>query len=169
MASTDHPTENDVDTATREADETARTGKNSSRYSVTDLRQIRSFDEAVALVQETLGDEAIKDAAEEIGTGFTVLASDDKARLIGVPFVILSVDFNPGDQGPFASMMIVTQQGERLIINDGSTGIYAQLDEWAVRSEVPGGLLVQGLRRSDYTYADENGVNRPATTYYLNV
>lgn len=145
-------------------------GKNSGQYDITALRNVHSFEDAVALTRSVVGE--VQDAAEVIGSGFIVLPTDQKSRLVGVKFVILSVDFSPGDNGPFASMMVVTENGERLIVNDGSTGIYAQLEEWSVRlpaGQVLGGLVVRGLRRSDYMYTDDKGIDKAATTYYLNV
>lgn len=152
-------------------------GKNSGAYNVTDLRSIGSFEEALALTQSVVGD--VLNAEEEIGTGFTVLPTTQKDRLVGVRFIIMSVDFSQGENGMFASMMIVTETGERLIVNDGSTGIYAQLDEWAVRlpaGKVLGGLLVRGLRVSRYQRTDDkgnkmfkDGTPLMAETFYLNV
>lgn len=139
-----------------------------SRFLDDDLRAITSFEDAVAL----LGDTPVI-GADELGNGFTVLGKDDKRRLVGVPFVILSFDFTPGDYGAdFVSAMIVTKGGEKLIVNDGSSGVCAQLRDIAARmppgAKHRGIVCKHGLRASDYTYHDErSGVDAPATTYYI--
>lgn len=144
-------------------------GKNASKYDLTELRGVDSFDAAVALAKAKLGAESVVEAANVLGNGFTVLPTADKGKLIGVKFLMLWVDFNQGDQGPFCSFGIVTEDDRKLIVNDGSTGIYAQLDEWYGRSSYAGGLIVNGLRESRYTYTDDNGVEKGAVTFYLNV
>lgn len=109
---------------------------------------------------------------DEFGTGF-VLA--DKSALVGVPFVIMEWRFNAGDfDGGFVSAACVTQDGRKVIINDGSTGIRDQLlmvttQRVAQGNEAPqNGLVVYGgLTVSNYTYTDEKGKQIPATTYYL--
>lgn len=136
-----------------------------NRFLDDDLRAITSFDDAVKL----LGDTPITDSAD-LGNGFTVLRKNDKRRLVGVPFLILSVDFLPGDFGKdFASMMIVTKGGEKLIVNDGSTGIADQLLQLRARINGPmrGIVCKHGLRVSDYEYEDTDGMRIPASTYYL--
>jgi hypothetical protein len=154
-------------------------GSNSRRYSEADLRDIKSFDDAMALAAQTLGAESIVDASDVLGNGFTILQKSDKDRLIGMPFIILSYDFHIGDfgttedggNGYYVSIMLVTKDGGRYILNDGGTGIYAQLDEHNGRSQTPGGLVVNGgLRKSEYEYTDEaTGKKSAAATFYLNV
>lgn len=168
-------TANEMDSADSPEESTVK-GRNARLYDDAALRNIASFDDAMALTTTILGAEPV-DAADEIGNGFTVLPTDEKARLVGVPFIILSVDFAQGNNGPYASTMIVTKEGERLILNDGSTGIYAQLDEWCVKSSRVGGLMVAGLRRSEYKRSDpeamrvkaESGTVLRGVTFYLNV
>src|SRR5438270_347349 len=65
-------------------------------------------------------------SAAELGNGWAVLGSKEKGRLVGVPFLVLSYSMNDGDNGEFVSAQVVTNT-ERLILNDGSTGIYQQL------------------------------------------
>lgn len=141
-------------------------------FSDTELRNITSFDEAVRLAAEKFG--GVVDAADEIGSGFVML--DDKSKLVGEPFIIISYSFPEGDyrnetgeMSHFAVLRLVTKHGDRYVITDGGHGIYSQLDEFHVRSGRQGGLLVNGgLRRSDYE-TEVNGQMQPATTYYLNV
>lgn len=112
--------------------------------------------------------QAHKDRLVRIETGHVF----DKNSLIGVPFVIIRWKWNPGRKPEqfFASCEVVlsrpvdTDYGPmtRGILNDGSTGIAAQLhklEEAGVTDlvEVP-----KGLRRSDY-----EGPEGPATTFYL--
>lgn len=140
-------------------------GKNANKYDLTELRGIQSFDDAVALVKEKMGAEAVAEGADVLGNGFTVLPTSQKGKLVDTRFVILWVDFNQGDQGPFVSFGVVTEDGRKFIVNDGSTGIYKQLDDWYGRSEYPGGLLVNGLRESRYIHP----IHGAASTFYLNV
>lgn len=145
----------------------AATGKkvrNSDVYDVTELRGISSFDDAKRLASSRFED--LDNASDVMGSGFAVLNGADKTRLIGVPFIILSMDFNEGDQGPFVSFLVVTKDNAKYVVNDGSSGIYAQLDEWYLRTSKAGGIVVEGgLRKSDYVHE----VYGPSTTFYLNV
>lgn len=134
------------------------------------LAEITSFDDALALVNDVFGGNIVE-ADKELGTGFAVL--DDKNRLIGVPFVAVKMDEHTSDLnggGLFVTMHVVTQDGRKFIVNDGSTGICAQVQElWKRKPELIGLPLMvrRGLRRSDYTYMDESGKAKPATTFYL--
>lgn len=135
------------------------------------MRAIGSFADALALVEERYGD--VIDATDEIGTGF---AKIEKRFLVDIPFVILHMTFtvsdtykNPDNGQPlaFVAVNIVTQHGLKGWFVDGGAGIYTQLDEWAVRTNRFGGILVKGgLRESTYDLPDGSG---QGTTYYLNV
>ena len=132
------------------------------------LRGITDFASAIAAAGP------IMDIAEtELSSGFSVC--QDKSLLVGVPLIILDWSFSEGDQGEFVSVLVITKDNRKLIINDGSTGIYAQLKRLP---KLDGNVLGvhKGLRRSDYDRRDENGnlilsdkTGRPerATTYYL--
>lgn len=136
-------------------------------FADTDLRNITSFDEAFAAAADVYG--GVVDASTVIGTGFDVLDRDDKAQLIGEPFVIIEMQFNPSAEfgGEFVSFAAVTEHNRRVIVNDGSTGICLQLRNWFDETGRNGGLLVKGgLRKSDYP---ANDVRPAGTTYYLNV
>lgn len=170
-------TENDVPNSLPQTEEemdareagtdVARQPRNSDIYDVTELRGISSFDDALALVSEKVGE--ITDAEKELGTGFRVLNGPDKDRLLGVTFLILSMDFNEGDQGAFVSFLCVTEENGKYVVNDGSTGIYKQLEEYSMRGGKPKGLLVNGgLRKSEYE-KEIDGRMTKAVTYYLNV
>lgn len=135
------------------------------------LRGIGDYKAALALAAQTAGTEL--ESTTDYGNGFAVLPTDEKGRLEKVPFVILEWDFHDGDKGRFVSALIVTKSGEKLILNDGSTGILRQLTR-ITESRVSRGVanpqasltVPGGLRRSDYTTA-VNGSLTDATTFYL--
>lgn len=128
------------------------------------LRGITTIEEAMALVAETYGGITHVDELE-LGNGFRLLG-EDKDRLIGVPFVILTFGFNEGDFGEFASVLLVTDRSDRIILNDGSTGIYEQLLDILKNSGKTGGIFFpHGLRKSTYDTCKECGRPRkPSAT-----
>lgn len=144
----------------------------STVFDITTLRDLDTFDAALALAEQEFGD--ISDANEVIGSKF--LRLKDKRVLVDTPFLVLYVSFpassrfnNPetGEPARFANAHVITEDGRRFIIVDGSTGLYPQLEEWALRSGRNGGLLVKGgLRESTYPLPDGSG---EGVTYYLNV
>lgn len=96
--------------------------------------------------------------ATQAGDGFRLLKRDDKKLLVGVPFVILDWDIFPSKERPgqyFTSAEIKTEHaisklgGDTFRLNDGSTGIHAQLKDLRLRGFT--GLLVcrNGLRVSE--------------------
>lgn len=98
-------------------------------------------DDKAALQQKAIA--AIKArATESLSTGFDQLlaasAEDydvlitkevrEKDTLVGVPFFVTHVTFNPGkNNSDFASLEITPQDGEPSVINDGGTGIRRQI------------------------------------------
>lgn len=148
------------------------------RLSDDDLRNIDSFEAAVEAVQGILGAEVV-DAAEVLGNGFTIL--EDKDTLIGKPCLFLSWNFNESDtirredgsKGVFVSATVVVKVNregavERYIVNDGGTGICAQLQDYSIRTGSTAGLLVRkGLRRSDYEKRLADDSVTSGTTFYL--
>jgi len=112
------------------------------------------------------------DDYSDYGSGFTVC--EDKRQLIGVPLVIIQWRFSAGDYGTMVNAAVMTQDGRKLIVNDGSTGIMQQLldvtDKRAEKNHPTpqAGLLVkEGLTVSDYTFTDAKGETAPASTFYL--
>jgi hypothetical protein len=137
------------------------------QYTDEELLSIQSFDDALRLAADWYGEENLVRADATIGNGFQLLANKD--TLIDVPLVILQWRFNPGNFGEFVSMMIVTKDGRKFVVNDGGSGICAQLATYTNATGRHGGMLVaKGFTRSDYTYEDEKGEEHPASTYYLN-
>jgi hypothetical protein len=149
--------------------------KEPAMFTDDELRGMDSWEAAMAAVTEAHGGVAVAD--EELGTGFGLLESDDKARLIGVPCLFVEWRFNPGAYGePFVSAGVIAKIPggiARYIVNDGSTGIRDQLQSFTERTGKRGGLYsAKGLRRSDYTKMIWNDklqkeVETPATTFYI--
>lgn len=146
------------------------------RFDDSVLADITSWADAIAL----LTDNGIAiESTSDYGTGFHVV---DKSSLVGVPFLIIEWAFNTsakfkdenGEPLVFVSALAVTKHNEKVIFNDGSTGIRKQLADITDRRISQGhptpnkGLAVaNGLVRSDYTFLDGNGVEQEGTTYYL--
>ena len=128
-----------------------------------------SFDEAVALLREA------GHAVEEYES--SPWHPVEKARLVGVPFIIMGWRFNQGDKGVFVSLTAVTklpvldQQGNprtRVVINDGGTGIRAQWEAEVYSGRAkPGKVVSAGLRVSNYEYTNDKGETESASTYYF--
>lgn len=58
----------------------------------------------------------------------------DKSEMIGKPFIITGITFNPSDKqagGDFVSLEITTADDATLVINDSSTGIRRQVITYA--------------------------------------
>ena len=91
---------------------------------------------------------------------------DNKDRLIGVPIYVIGWEFHDGDFGRFVTMMVMTKAGDKFLVNDGSTGIAAQLQETEEAKGVVPFLARNGLRRSDYE-KEIDGKASQATTYYI--
>jgi hypothetical protein len=160
---------------TAEADETSAVAEvmaQRSGFDENDLRALASFDDAVRLVEQRYG--AIQDATTEIGDGFTVLSTEDKARLCGVPLLLMEWAFYPGKFGDrdFTAVRLIARMPGglmgRYILNDGSTGLMEQLRKYTERTGRVGGLRVErGLTESTYTKELDDGQVIEATTYYL--
>lgn len=94
----------------------------------------------------------VVNAAEVLGNGFT--NADDKGRYVGVPLLVISWEFQDSDvkaNAQYAVLFCMTKQGEKIVITDGSTGIYQQLREYTARTGINGGLIMpNGLSESNY-------------------
>lgn len=129
-----------------------------------DYASITSFDDALALVGDKLGGTVVD--ASDLGDGFAVLDNKDKRTLIGAGLIVLSVSFHDGDHGEFASCRIVTQDGRKLVVNDGGTGIYEQIKMLhKMRPQTIGQPIMvrKGLRESRYDHPEHGA----SVTYYL--
>jgi hypothetical protein len=139
-----------------------------------DYAELTSFDDAFRLATETFGGVV---SAEELGDGFSVLTNKDV--LEGVPLILLRWDFrvsdevmrknSSGDEVPaeYVSCRVMTQDGRKFIINDGSTGMYQQLVDFTNKHERQGGMYVpKGLHKSEYWAETPEGKKR-ASTFYL--
>lgn len=109
-------------------------------------------------------------AQDEIETDQFGPILEDKSKLVNRPIMLVHWNFYDGDYGEFVSAWVMTPEGERFIVNDGSTGMYAQLRTLTDTKNIRSMLLVKrGLRASDYTYTDPRGQSHPARTYYLDI
>lgn len=137
-----------------------------------DLASITDFNSVLDLFNSR---EIVPESMSDYGTGFSI--AKEKGQLVGVPFMIIEWRFNDSDiseGASFVSAAIVTKNGDKLILNDGGTGIHDQLRlVTKVRNDnghatPQAGLLVrEGLTRSDYTFTDAKGKASKATTFYL--
>lgn len=152
----------------RETD-TASVVPSTPRISVEAYAGITSFEDALAIVQDVFGGEVVDSA--DLGDGFALV--EDKMALIKVPFIILAANFSEGDyrredgtMGTFVSCRIVTEDGRKLVLNDGGSGIHDQIQMlWAMKPETQGKPIVcrNGLRVSEYDHP-QHGL---AKTFYL--
>lgn len=136
-------------------------------------KSISSFEDAMRLVEDTFGQEIY--SAADLGDGFDLLPSKDKAQLLGVPLLVMSANFSrskenvdptTGEMREFVSLRIVTKDGRKLIVNDGSSGIAEQVR--MMWNMVPGskGKPIygpKGLRVSEYNHPEHG----PSKTFYL--
>jgi hypothetical protein len=143
-----------------------------------EYRNINTMDDAIALFQDRMG-ASVVEAAEEIGDGFYLI--EDKDKLVGVPLLLLTWNFNAGDfASTFVSVRAIARFGNsgdaKVVFNDGGTGIRDQLDKFSNGDRPMGGVFVaHGLRKSEYGLNEANEpvkLNDPAavgkaTTYYL--
>lgn len=128
------------------------------------LASISSLDDALKVLSDAgIGATDIAD----LGDGFSVM---DKSEFVNVPLVVLDWKFSSGDYGDeFAIMRIVTADGRKAVLTDGSTGIRNQLASFSRHGIVGGVIVKRGLTRSDYEYVDEKGKRTPASTFYLSM
>lgn len=119
-----------------------------------------AFADALAVAEAVYG--AVTDFAEEMGSGFQLL--QDKRPLVGKKLLFLKWGFTSGDYGVFCSAAVVTADGGKFIVNDGSTGICTQLRELSMKTGKFGGSVApRGLRESSYTTCQ--GCGQPRTVF----
>ena len=156
----------------------------SALYTDEQLTNIKSFEDAIALLAEAGVD--VTDIAD-YGDGFSVM---DKRAFLGVPFIILDYKFADGkyDSG-FTVVRVVAKNeetGETIkgLFTDGSTGIRKQLGDIRRKQELANkpqaGIMVKnGLTISEYEWVGietdkddpEYGkeVRKPSETFYLSM
>lgn len=133
------------------------------------LVAITNFDDALALAMSAAGVTSPAElplASDVLGDGFALL--EDKSALVGVPLVILEWTFHESDKGgagsEFVTARVVTKDGGKYIVNDGGSGIAAQLRGFETdNGRVLPILVEKGFRRSDYIHPEHGA----ATTFYL--
>lgn len=140
-------------------------------FATQDMRNIESFDDAIALLVEA--GIPVQDATDAIGDGFVLLDSKDKDKLVDVPCLFVTWSFNAGDyEGEYVAARVVAKLGNgtlgKYVVIDGGEGICKQLRDYTTEYGVSGGLKAfGGLTRSDYE-KEIDGKMTPATTYYVN-
>lgn len=139
------------------------------------LAEVSSYEDALALVAQFTTEHGIElqDAIDAFGTGFEII--NDKSVLVGTPFIIMGWHFYIGDYGYAVAIQAVTEDGRKIVFNDGSTGIYQSVREFTDKHGKMPISCRKGLRASTYQRKDDNGelmfnpANQPmmATTYYF--
>lgn len=131
----------------------------------TDVTEFASFDDAIA----SFGSQLIVSAGAELVR--------DKGELEGTPFLITRWDHRTDNTTGqmYVSVQCITPENRKLVFNDGSTGVYAQLSNLEKQIGKRGGVMCRnGLRSSTFT-VDKDGrptkdpaqVSGKATTFYL--
>lgn len=148
------------------------------------LEELKQMDRAAEFVnKEAIGIDFVPETWDDIiekfdGEIITVSSSPwevlkDKARLIGVPFMIADVAHYVGKFGDAVAVMLLTEDNHRYVINDGSSGIYRQVMDIVNRTGRKAGLKCpNGLRASTYTKTitdpfEGTTKDMEATTYYI--
>lgn len=105
----------------------------------------------------------------------------DSSELVGVPFTVAHFEpryseqfgrFRPEDglfeKGLYYSVFVITDDGKRLVFNDGGTGIVPVAENFIETTHQTGGMRCPwGLRASSYEKVLDNGQKVQATTYYF--
>ena len=135
-----------------------------------DLSGVNSLDEAMAVIAQQGG---TVEQITEYGEGFILLPTEEKSSLLKVPFLIVdgSVRTDKETERDYFSFRIVTQDGRKLVVNDGSVGLMQQALRIIERRGTVAGLVVLGgLTGGEYTTTIE-GPKGPekikASTYYF--
>lgn len=126
------------------------------------LREFSSFDD---VLRASGG--IVNKINDHLGDGFSVL--EDKTELLDVEFMVVTYSVHPSESTgkEFTSLRVITRDGRKLIINDGSTGIHEQC--LALRKRLGNFVplhVPRGLRMSEYDYRDGE-VKKRARTFYL--
>lgn len=139
------------------------------------LKEILCYSDAIDLLEE-LG--AIPENKTDEHTGFAVMPAEFKAKLVGMPFMILECGIKDGIGGThYAEIILVTVNDIKAKIRDSSKGIYEQIIELLTERISAGntkpalGIWVRkGLKYKDYPYSDlSTGTVSMSRTYYLDM
>lgn len=169
MVAKDKPSRPSTSDVTRESDRLnsqldEQIGNNVAvpdQFNDAQLSEVRSIDDVMRL----LGGEYVD--SRELGSGFEVVNDKDQFVGRGMMFVQWRTH-EDGKFGAFTICHVVTEDGGKYILNDGSTGIHRQLVDFTKQTGKQTGMLARkGLTRSDYDYTDDKGDVKPATTYYI--
>jgi hypothetical protein len=102
-------------------------------------------------------DELLSDPTlDKVAGADEVFNKENKDHLIRVPFVVVGVSFNKGDQGEFASLTCIDHENRTIVINDGGTGIRRQMVSY---------LQARGLIDVGTTLDDSNPLDKPFDTW----
>lgn len=126
-----------------------------------DWQTVSTWQEAAAALGQP-----VLEGSDVFGDGASFIK--DKAKLVGVPFLILEWHYVTDEetQRQYVNLHIMNEQGQRARFNDGSTGIYAQVVDAEARGAQAPIVVRNGLRRSDYV-TEVDGKKQSATTFYL--
>ena len=147
-----------------------------NRFTNDELREIDSAGAAVRLLADH--GMVVTDLSEILGSGFDVLDTKEKSKLVNVEFLILDWHFSMGDKGEFVSLSVVARDGRKFIVNDGSTGIKDQIKALNDAGYSGGILVRKGLRASEYWMNPKDVTEKSskpvegwerAVTYYLGI
>lgn len=132
-----------------------------------ELRDIESVADLMDLITDS--EEPALDAADFVGSGSELLK--DKERLVSVPFWAVQWRFNQSDDYEdawFVSVQILTEHGEKFVINDGTQG--GIRDQLHAVTRKTGKMnffrCSKGLTVSEYTVI-EDGKKKKARSYYI--
>lgn len=156
-------------------------GKGSAEVVATTVNEdsIQALDSFAAAL-DLFGGQAVN-IADVAGDGFTRL--ETKATLLNIPLLVIDWEEVIGTetQKLFATIRVITTDGRKYRIADGSTGMMRQLQEIRDNKGVTRGILVKGgLVESKYFIDDDTreiipadkvatwtGAKSPASTFYF--
>lgn len=133
---------------------------------VVDLSGVNTFDDALAALQAA---GVVAEKITEYGDGFILADKKDKAALVGVPFIIVdsTVRVDKETDREYTSFRIVTGDGRKLVVNDGSQGIHTQGIALSAKRGTLAGLVVEhGLTGGEYTIEIDGKMEKASTFYF---
>lgn len=141
-------------------------------YSFDQIQGIDSFESAIAAAEAVHGAEL--SAGDSMGDGFSLIKTEGKRNLVGKDTVFMEWKFRDSEEtgNEFVIVRAVYKDNKgavhKVILTDGSTGIYQQLKNLSANTGRYGNLRIfNGLVASDYLYTNEKGEKSPATTFYI--